>query len=402
MYYDGCTSMKINSIINRYILAEMITPFAVSLVFLTFVFLMSQILEITDLVVNHRVNLMSVVVLMLFSMPEFLGFTIPMSVMLAVLLTFLRMSGDNEIIALKAGGVSIYRLLLPVLIFALLGGVMTAVMTVYGTPWGKLAFKYKVIDVATDNIDIGLKERTFNDSFKGVMLYVNKIDMKDRSLIDVFINDARTAGKAVTVVAPRGKLFVEADEKAFTLRLYQGGINQVDLKDKTVNSVDFNTYDIHLELEQADLAAEDDDKDLDEMTLGELRILQQKLPAEHNARISIGIEIHKRFSIPFACLTLSVLAAALGLQPTSAKRAAGPGLGIVFFLLYYLLLTTGSSLSKTGHCPPAVGMWLPNLVFGTLGIFLFVRTSKERHIHLDYLMNPIRPIRRFLARFRDG
>lgn len=394
--------MKINTIINRYIFAEMLTPFVISLVFLTFIFLMSQILEITNLVVNHRVDLISVLLLMMYSMPEFLGFTIPMSVMLAVLLTFLRMSADNEIIALKAGGFSIYRLLPPVLVFALSGCLLTAVMTVSGTSRGKLAFKHKVIEVASANIDIGLKERTFNDSFQGVMLYVNEIDMKDKALIDVFINDERTARKAGTVVAPRGKLFRDKEKKGFILRLYQGTINQVDLQDKTVNAVDFDTYDIHLSLEQSDLVAKDDDKDFDEMNLQELRNLQEKWPPGHKARTAIGIEIHKRLSIPFACFTLSVLAAAIGLQPTSAKRSTGPGMGIVFFLLYYLLLTLGSSLSKMGYCPPALGMWLPNIVFGTLGVFLLVRTARERHINLDTFLFPMQTLRRWRARFRKG
>jgi lipopolysaccharide export system permease protein len=392
--------MKINSIIDRYVFAEMITPFGISLIFLTFIFLMSQILDITDLVVNHQVGLLPVCALMLFSMPEFLGFTIPMSVMLAVLLTFLRMSADHEIIALKAGGISIYRLLPPVLMFALLGCILTAVMTVSGTAWGKLAFKHKVLEVAADNIDIGLKERTFNDSFQGVMLYVSKIDIRDRSLIDVFIHDERSARRAATVVAPRGRLFMEDDRNSFTLRLYQGRINQVDLENKTVNAVDFDTYDIHLQLEPTDLAAKDDDRDPDEMTMAELRSLHRELPAGHKTKRAIGIEIHKRLSIPFACFTLGLLAAALGLQSTSAGRSAGPGLGIAFFVLYYLLLTTGSSLSKTGYCPPVMGMWLPNVVFGALGIFLLIRTSKECCLQLNGRLDPLRRVYRFLAHLR--
>ena len=106
--------MKFNSIINRYMLREMMPPFFITLVFFTFIFLMSSLLEITNLVVNYRIGLSSVFLLLAYSMPFFLEFIIPMSVMMAILLTLLRMSGDNEIIALKAGGVSIYSLLPPV------------------------------------------------------------------------------------------------------------------------------------------------------------------------------------------------------------------------------------------------------------------------------------------------
>ena len=109
--------MKLNSIIGRYVFQEMIPPFIINLVFFTFMFLMTRILEITDMFVNYGVNVWTVLKILGFTMPFFLQFIITMSVMMAVLLTFLKMSTDNEIIALKAGGVSLYRLLPPVFLF---------------------------------------------------------------------------------------------------------------------------------------------------------------------------------------------------------------------------------------------------------------------------------------------
>ena len=183
--------MKINSIVNRYILVEMIPPFVINLIFFTFIFLMTRILDITRLIVNFKINLVSVSLILIYSMPFFLAFIIPMSVMMAVLLTFLRLSNDNEITALKAGGVSIYSLLPPVLVFCLAAGLLTAFMTIYGLPKGRLAFKRLLYDVAASNLDIGLKERTFNDSFNGMTIYVNRIDKRRNTLEDIFIEDHR-------------------------------------------------------------------------------------------------------------------------------------------------------------------------------------------------------------------
>ena len=112
--------MQINSIVNRYIFKEMIPPFAINLVFLTFVFLMTKILDITNMIVNYQISLWKIILMLIYSMPFFLEFVIPMSIMMATLLTFLRLSSDNEIVALKASGVSIYRLLTPVFLFCLL------------------------------------------------------------------------------------------------------------------------------------------------------------------------------------------------------------------------------------------------------------------------------------------
>ena len=99
--------MKINSILNRYIFRELFAPFGVILIFFTFVFLMAEMLKITNLVVNYNVGLFTILQILALSTPFFFMFVIPMSVMMAILLTFLRMSSDNEILAMKTGGVNL-------------------------------------------------------------------------------------------------------------------------------------------------------------------------------------------------------------------------------------------------------------------------------------------------------
>ncbi|WP_054690038.1 LptF/LptG family permease [Desulfosarcina cetonica] len=195
------------SILSRYLFLEMLPPFFINLAFFSFIFLMKQILDITDMIVNHRVGVGPVFLLLIYTMPYFLQYVIPMSVMMAVLLTLLRMSSDNEIMALKAGGVSIYRLLPPILAFSLMGTVVTGFMTIAGVPVGAERFKTLLFDVATANLNVSLKERTFNDNFKDVMIYVNRIDPKTRELHQVLIEDGRTADVNNTVVARVGKLF---------------------------------------------------------------------------------------------------------------------------------------------------------------------------------------------------
>ena len=218
--------MKINSIINRYLLKEMMLPFVINLVFFTFVFLMTKILDITNLIVNYKISMFSVLFILLYSVPRFLSFVIPMSVMMAVLLTFIRLSNDKELVALKAGGVSIYGLMPPVLVFSVMGVVLSCLITVYGIPWGTVSMKELTFNVIASHVDAGLKERTFNDSFKDVMLYINKIDLKKKILKDVFIEDKRSQNIVSTVMAPKGRMFAEPDKFVFHLKLYQGTINQ--------------------------------------------------------------------------------------------------------------------------------------------------------------------------------
>ena len=226
-----------------------------SLSLLLFVFLMTTMLQITDLIVNYRVGLGTVLQIMLYLVPSFMGFIIPMSTMIAVLLAFLKMSSDNEIVALKAGGVSLYHLMPPVLLFCVMAFFSAVFMTVFGLPWGKNAVKELLLDLNSSSYSALLKERTFNDSFKGIMIYVNKTDPKTKALIDVFVEDRNNRGTAVTITAPRGQMINSSEKDTFHLRLYDGFINQVQLRDKSSHGIRFETYDVRLNLSRARSAA---------------------------------------------------------------------------------------------------------------------------------------------------
>lgn len=382
--------MKINSIINRYVFKEMAPPFVINLSFFLFVFLMTKILDITNYIVNYNVGMSAVILMLIYSTPFFLQFVIPISIMIAVLLTLLRMSDDKEIIALKAGGYSIYRLLPPVFLFCLIGCLLTGYMTIYGIPWGRKSFEELTNKVAASSLEIGLKERTFNDSFEGVMLYVNKINPKDKSLINVFIEDKRTRNIVSTVIAPRGKLFSEPEKLFFRLRLYKGTINQVDLRKRSVNSIYFDTYDINLDIKKAFSGEKKDSKHRGEMSLAEMRQYLKDDTKKDVIYYRTLMDYHKKLSIPVACLVFGLLAVPLGFQSTIKKRSYGLGLGLIFFILYYLLLTVGWIFGESGAYPPVIGMWFPNVVMGCMGCFLLVRAGNERPFMIDYLTDFIK------------
>ncbi|MBS3733176.1 MAG: LPS export ABC transporter permease LptF [Desulfobacterales bacterium] len=369
--------MQINTIVNRYILRELIPPFCMNLVFFMFVFLMRQILDITNMIVNYQVSLAVFALMIIYSMPYFLVYIIPMSVMMSVLLTFLRMSADNEITALKAGGVSLYSLMTPVMIFAIAGFLLSTFMAAYGMPWGRTAYERLSVEVVRSNFNVGLKERQFIDSFDGVMMYVNEIDMKSRQMRGVFIEDNRKRGASSTVVAPRGNLFEGEDANTFFIRLQNGVVSQVRPGGKSADAIGFDTYDIRLDMKggAADVASRS--RDEKEMRISELRQYLEDAEKQDKKYYSVLTEMHRKFSIPFACIALSILAMPLGIQTVSARKSAGLGIGLFCFLLYYLLLSGGMVLAETGRWHPVFVLWAPNVIMGALGIYLFVKASKD-------------------------
>ena len=289
----------------------MIPPFGINLVFFSFIFLMTQIIEIMNMVVNHHVGLMLIGWMMLYTLPFFLEFIIPMSVMMSVLLTFLRLSSDNEILALKAGGLSIYELLPSAMLFSLIGALLTASMALYGLPWGRQSAKKLTLQVAATHFDIGIKEQVFIDNFKGIMLYVNKIDSKTQILHDIFIEDQRSQDAMVTIVAPKGQMESNPSTHQFLLRLYDGIINQVDVNSRSVNTVQFSTYDIHLDTRQAMSAAGSAPKHPEEMSMSEIRHTLSTATEKNSRYYQTLLEFHKKFTLPFACIALGFLAVPL-------------------------------------------------------------------------------------------
>lgn len=347
---------------------------------------MKQILDITDMIVNHKVGIGAVCLLLAYTMPFFLQFVIPMSVMMAVMMAMLRMSSDNEIMALKAGGVSVYRLLTPVMAFSLFGALTTVYMTVSGVPVGGERFKTLLFDVATANLNVSLKERTFNDNFKQIMLYVNRIDPHSKELHHVLIEDSRTEGVNNTVIARRGRLFGEPREMVYHLRLFDGTINQTDMHDRSSYNINFETYDIRLDLRDVISTPGVANKTPAEMTLTKLRAHLKKIKDNKLAYNSALLNYHKKFSIPAACLAMGLLALPLGIQSRNSKKAFGIGLGLLFFLLYYILLSMGTVYGESGKCPPMVAMWMPNVILGSVGVYLLVRSAKEKTLNLSFLV----------------
>ena len=385
--------MKLNSITNRYIFKEMFIPFSINISVFAFLFLMTEMLKIANWIVNYNLSIWAVFTLIFYTMPMFLTFIIPMSVMLAILLTFLRLSSDNEIVAIKSCGMSIYGLLPPVLLFALLGFLLTMLLTLYAGPRSKASLEEMSLKVATTNLDIGLKERTFNDTFKGVMLYVNKIDIKKRKLIDVFIEDKRQQDIVITVVAPEGRLISEPEKYTYHLILSNGTIHQTNPKERSANSIQFNTYTLSLNFKEQVANAAKQKKGREEMSVVELRQYIDKLAGkDEEAFQKAKMELHRRYSIPAACLALGLLAFPLGIQSKTAKRSFGLILGLFFFFTYYLLLTAGYSFGKSGLLPPEIGMWLPNFVMTGIGLFFLFQTGRDRSLKIDLLAQRIQLI----------
>ncbi|MEW6186481.1 MAG: LPS export ABC transporter permease LptF [Thermodesulfobacteriota bacterium] len=366
-------------IISRYILKEILTPFGVTLLAFTTIFLLGNLMQLVDMIVQKGVGLGDVVRLLGYTLPFLFVYIIPMAFFISVLLGFLRMSADNEITALKASGLGFFQLLPPVLILSLAAYLTTGFSAVFAQPWSEYSLKNLIFNLAVVQAKVTLKERVFNDDFKDLVFYIQKVN-SDGEMNDVFIYDQRQKDVPQTILAKKGWLVPDPDRRSLLLRLEKGTIYNVSLGSKSVQNIDFKTYNLVLPLQQMVSAQEKRERSETELFLPELKEKIRQTPPGEKKYYIYQLEYYKKFSLPFACLVFGMIAFPLGLQSRLAGRAWAIVLGGAVFFIYYLVLSLAFSLGENGDLPPRIGLWLPNIIVGIIGGYLFWVTWKEREI----------------------
>jgi lipopolysaccharide export system permease protein len=314
-------------IIHRYVLREIAVPFVLGLATFTFILLIARVLRLVELVVNRGVPLLDVLRLFSYILPAFLEVTVPMALLLGVLTAFGRLSADSEITALRTSGVSLYQVLSPVAVFASVVFVIALGLSVYVRPWGNNRLRAGLFEIA------------------------------------------RTRA---------GFLVSGADGDTLTLRLIDGSIHTYYPHNGSYHRTDFATYDVTLDLQTALGNLEQHEKDASEMTVGELRTAIAAKGRRGEPAFDETVELHRKLSIPFACLVFAALGVPLGIQPSRAVHSRGFTLSLGLILVYYLLLTLGESLGSRGIVPAVVGLWFPNVLLSTLATVLIVRAANDR------------------------
>lgn len=366
-----------NKIIDRYIFREIAVPFIIIFFVLTFVLLIGKILQIMDLMVNKGISVGDIGHLIILIMPNFMLFTLPIALLVSILIAMGRFSADNEITVLKASGVSLIQIYYPVAIASVIAFVAAMIIGYFLAPQSNFATKRLLFELASQNAGIGIKEKVFNEDFKGLLLYADKIPTSGDYMESVMISDNRIIGEQNTILAKKAFLVTDPKLMIVKLRLENGSIHTVSDNLKSYRKVDFKSYDINLDLSTTLASFTDEQKSSTEMTMSELLERMKKTGLADAVVRELAIEVHKKFSIPLSCLFFGLLALPLGITNHRAVKSRGFAVGIMIVSTYYLLRIGGEALVETGRLDPAIGVWTPNVLFALLGIFLFYLAHKE-------------------------
>jgi len=371
-------------IISRYIFKEIAFPFIIILFVLTFVLLMGRILQTMDLMVNKGISMLVIFKLIAFLLPSFLLFTIPIALLISILIGMGRLSSDNEITVLRSSGISLMQLYYPVALASLIAFLFTLVISHFLVPQSNFATKRLLFDIAQQNASVGIKEKVFNADFKGIILYAESIPIDGNYMEGVFVSDNRLVNEPNTTVARKAFLVSDPDSFTVKLRLENGSIHTVSPDFKNYRKIDFQTYDINLDLSSAIASVSEDAKSSTDMTMRELLSKMKKPGLDEAAIRELAIEVHKKFSIPLSCIFFALLALPLGIKSHRAVKSRGFAIGVIIVSLFYLLRIGGEALVETGKLTPEVGVWTPNVIFAVLGIYLFYMAYNE--ISLWYII----------------
>ena len=423
------------SILSRYVLRSHVAPAAAGLAIFYFVLSMDFIVDYLDLFIAKGVPAAAVLEAFALSLAWMTLLAVPMAVMVAVLTAFGRLSGDNEITAVKSSGVSVFTLMAPVLLVAAL---VAAALFSFGDqllPGANHRLKSLLVDIHKMRPLATIEPGIITELPGGYRIVVERVDSRTSEMFDVKIHRIEGGEPLQTIVAQRGYISSNEVDRTLRIELFDGEIHELDPEDPTrYNRLVFDRHVINVDESAGLLVRTDRAKRGDrELSTSELRdriashlrdaeearekivhgleaelasvldaaygpvelTADSTVPAPESAprpdvkselrtvaanlrsARRLEVEYHKKFSIPFSCIVFVLLGAPLGILSRRGGVGIGAGVGILFFLVYYLFLVGGEQLGDRGIVSPFWAMWAPNVLFGGIGLFLTLATSLE-------------------------
>ena len=376
--------------LDRYVIREILPPFFLSLVIFTFILEIPPVMRDLEQLAAKGVSWGTVGKILLTLIPQGLGLTIPMATLTGILIGLGRLSGDREAVALLACGVSPYRLLRPILMFATAATAATLYVMLQAIPDANQTFREITFDLISKRVATDIRPRVFFEDFPGFVLYVRDEDPVAPGVWkDVLVADSTKPETPTVYMANRGRVVIDRAQQAVQLVLENGAQYSVgkpgqsgvyQFAEQLTVPLDPKTVFQRQELPRT----------VTEKSIAELRAdAERKLLKEGYSPHPEIMYTQQKFSIPAACLVFAVVGLALGLSSARDTKMAGFVIGLVVVFIYYAILEIGAAQTR-GHYRaiedaarqtknPALliganwtlahlARWWPNIVMGLFGL----------------------------------
>lgn len=367
-------------IIDRYIGSSILSTAFFGVVVLSLVLVLGNLFkELLDKIIeNPDLPIASVLSFMLLVLPFSLTFTIPWGFLTALLLVFGRISADNELIALRANGVSIVRICIPVLIAAV---VLTGIcfwINIEVAPRAEKKMTDAVVEMVTSNPAAFFAADAVLDQFPDRRVYVGgKEGDRLKNLVVFELND--NLDPIQLVVAKESVITSDTANARLMLKLFDARFEKRDDKDpRDVTKIrqgivlDEGDFPISLDKFYKDNMG---GRRLSSYTLSELRDYMAK--GAGGQMLESQVEMNRRFSSSLACFAFALIAIPLGITAHRKETSVGFAISLVVAFTYFFFIIMANTFRDVPSAHPSLLIWFPNILFITLGSFLFWRLMKK-------------------------
>lgn len=369
-------------ILDRYILTALGVATLMGVALLSLVLVLGNVFkEMLDLLINHNVPIETIFAFIAFVLPFSMTFTIPWGFLTAVLLVFGRLSADNEVIALRANGVSFPRIFIPVLAVALLLVGICFWINAEVAPRAQYSMVTSLFRIATHDPGSMFQPDEVVDQFPDRRVYVGARDGELLKNLIVFEIDEKGIPSKV-VFARTGKIATDPANQRLLLKVQDAHFEQRDSHHP--ENVDLITQGITMREGVFPMSlrklidSKKRNKPLTSHTLHELNVEASKPDCPRPT--AYRVEISKRFSLSLAALAFALIAVPLGITTHRKETSVGFALSLVVAFSYFFFILVAEALSKNSSMPaglPVFLIWLPNILFTGLGVWLFSRLARK-------------------------
>lgn len=362
-------------LIDRYLSKEIAVTASFAVAVLSLVLVLGNIFkQVLDLLVNHDVPLEYILSFVGYILPFSLTFSVPWGFLTAVLLVFGKLSAENELIALRTAGLSIYRICASLLVLAVLCVLLCLWINVEVAPRAQAKMKSALFNIATSNPIAMFGSDEVIDEFPGKKIYVGK--KQGNELEQIFMYDLDPKGVPMQVVyAQSGRLESDLVNKRVLLRLFEARFEQRDQEEplnltKVRQGITADVIPLAISLEEL-YQKNQRRRGLSQMTVKELLADQTK------GRSAVLTEMNKRMAFAMASLAFALIGVPLAVTAQRRETSIGFLFSLVIAFVYFFFNIVVDAMRNRPEWRPELLIWVPNVIFITLGVVMFVRLSRK-------------------------
>src|SRR3954451_7013810 len=375
-------------ILSRAIFREVFASATLGTLLFVFVLFLRTIERLSVLLVRISAPPAVIGKLLLYALPATVPFALPLGVLVGILVGLSRMSADNEIVAMRAAGVSSTTIIRPVLLFSFAAFAMTASASLWLTPLC-LNLETKVArNFAAAQLTGDIESRIFNEQFPNTVVYVDDVTVVGKQVTwhKGFIADTTPAGELQQqgknrgegpriIVAREAIPHADAVNNRIILAMRDVRSSETDKDGKVITTAAPNQLEVLQAQKQEELQL---NKTVQEMDTGPLykRVYRPQKPLSHEEYVDAAIELHQRFALPLACILLGLVGVPLGISSRKGGRSGAFVITVLIAFIYYLSFITLIGLARKGSLPVPLAVWTPDTVFALVSLVLLSRLEK--------------------------